>query len=72
MDISNGFKFEGMGLIPRERLRGWAVAKITLFSEYGHVADQIKAFDTCSNMAANILPTGTSSTSHFAQQIIGN
>ena len=29
------------------------------FSEYGHVAYQIKADDTCSNMVANILPTDT-------------
>ena len=29
------------------------------FSEYGHVAYQIKADDFCSNMVANILPTDT-------------
>ena len=41
-------------------LRGWAEAKIKLFSEYGHVAYQIKADDAGSNMVANILPTDTS------------
>ena len=34
-------------------------AKIKLFSEYGHVAYQIKADNVCSNMVANILPTDT-------------
>ena len=29
------------------------------FSEYGHVAYQIKADDACSNMVANILLTDT-------------
>ena len=43
-------------------LRGWAEVKIKLFSEYGHVAYQIKADDTGSNMVANILPTDTPST----------
>ena len=57
------------------------------FSEYGHVAYQIKADDTRSNMVANILPTDTPSThgvgskgqticfsesSHVAYQIKGN
>ena len=32
------------------------------FSEYGHVAYQIKADDAGSNMVANILPTDTPST----------
>ena len=32
------------------------------FSEYGHVAYQIKADDVCSNMVANIFPTDTPST----------
>ena len=36
-------------------------AEVT-FSEYGHVAYQIKADDFCSNMVANILPTDTPST----------
>ena len=39
-------------------LWGGAKAKIK-FSEYGHVAYQIKADDAGSNMVANILPTGT-------------
>ena len=30
-----------------------------LFSEYDHVAYQVKADDACSNMAANILPIDT-------------
>ena len=57
------------------------------FSEYGHVAYQIKADDAISNMVANILPTDTPSTqgagskgqtisfsesSHVANQIKGN
>ena len=40
-------------------LRGGSKAKIKLFSEYGHVAYQIKADNVCSNMVANILPTDT-------------
>ena len=43
-------------------LGGGAEVKIKLFSEYGHVAYQIKADDFCSNMVANILPTDTPST----------
>ena len=35
--------------------------KFKLFSEYGHVAYQIKADDAGSNMVANILPTDTPS-----------
>ena len=42
-------------------LGGGAEVKIKL-SEYGHVANQIKADDTGSNMVANILPTDTPST----------
>ena len=68
-------------------LGGRARGKIKLFSEYGHVAYQIKAVDVCSNMLANIVPTDTSSTqglgskdqiisfcesSHVAYQIEGN
>ena len=64
-----------------------AEAKIKLFSEYGHVAYQIKADDFCNNMVANILPTDTpltqgvgskgqtisfSESSHVAYQIKGN
>ena len=40
-------------------LGGRAEAIIKLFSEYGHVAYQIKADDAGSNMVANILPTDT-------------
>ena len=40
-------------------LRGRAEAKIKLFSEYSHVAYQIKADDAGSNIIANILPTDT-------------
>ena len=62
-------------------------SKLNFFSEYGHVAYQIKADDAGSNMAANILPTDTPSTqglrskgqtiyfsesSHAAYQIKGN
>ena len=68
-------------------LGGGAEAKIKLFSEYGHVAYQIKADDVCSNMVANILPTDRPSTqgvglkgqtiyfcasSHVPYQIKGN
>ena len=68
-------------------LGGGAEAKIKLFSEYGHVAYQIKADDASSNMVANILPTDTpltqgvwskgqiiyySESSHVAYQIKGN
>ena len=42
-------------------LGGGAEVKF-FFSEYGHVAYQIKADDFCSNMVANILPTDTPST----------
>ena len=42
-------------------LGGRAEAIIKLFSEYGHVAYQIKADDASSNMVANILPTDTPS-----------
>ena len=67
-----------LGVGPRPKLN---------FSEYGHVAYQIKAEDFYSNMVANILPTDTHSTqgvgskgqtiyfcesSHVAYQIKGN
>ena len=35
----------------------WAETKIKLFSEYGHVAYQIKADNICSKMVANVLLT---------------
>ena len=43
-------------------LRGRGPRSKLNFSEYGHVAYQIKADDAGSNMVANILPTGTPST----------
>ena len=66
---------------------GGAEAKIKLFSEYGHVANQIKADETGSNMVANILPADApltqrvgskgqtiyfSESSHVAYQIKAN
>ena len=39
-------------------LGGGAEAKI-FFSEYGHVASQIKAYDACSNMVPKLLPSHT-------------
>ena len=42
-------------------LGGVAEDKIKLFSEYGHVAYQIKADKAGSNMVANIFPTDTPS-----------
>ena len=68
-------------------LGGGARGQNLTFSEYGHVAYQIKADDAGSNMVANILPTDTPSTqgvgskgqtisfsesSHVAYQIKGN
>ena len=46
-----------------------AEAKIKLFSEYGHVAYQIKADDAGSNMVANILPTDTPSPRGWGQKV---
>ena len=40
-------------------LKSGVEAKIKLFSEYGHVAYQIKRNGACSNMVANILPVDT-------------
>ena len=62
-------------------LVGGTEAKSNFFSEYGHIAYQIKANHACSNMVANILPTDTwskgriisfSESSHVAYQIKGN
>ena len=50
-------------------LGGGVKAKIKLFSEYGHVAYQIKADDFCSNVVANILPTDTPSTQGWGQKV---
>ena len=54
-----GFQFEGLGLSLLGGLRGWGQGQNQTFSEYGHVAYQIKADDAGSNMVANILPTDT-------------
>ena len=43
-------------------LGGGAQVKIKFFSEYGHVAYQIKADEAGNNMIANILPTDIPST----------
>ena len=43
-------------------LRGWGRGQNKVFSEYGHVAYQIKADDAGNIMVANFLPTDTSST----------
>ena len=49
-----------MGSDPLEDLRGGGQGHF--FSEYGHVAYQIRANNTCSHMVANFLPTDTPST----------
>ena len=54
-----GFQFEGLGPSLLGGLRGWGRGQKYTFSEYGHVAYQIKADDASSNMVANILPTDT-------------
>ena len=65
---------------------GWGQGQNLSFSEYDHVAYQIKADDACSNNLANILPTEAPSTpgvvekvepffsksSHIAYQIKGS
>ena len=76
-----------MGPSPWGGLRGWAEAKIKLFSEYGHVAYQIKADNFCNIMVVNIFPADTPwakgvgskgqtiyfcESSHVAFQIKGN
>ena len=76
-----------MGPSPWGGLWGWGGGQNQTFSEYGHVAYQIKAHDFNNNMVANILPTDTPSTqgvgsrgqtiyfcesSHVAYQIKGN
>ena len=54
-----GFQFEGLGPSLLGGLRGLGRGQNFFFSEYGHVAYQIKADDAGSNMVANILPTDT-------------
>ena len=76
-----------MGPNPWDGLRGWGRGQNETFSEYGHVAYQIKAEDAGNNMVANIVPTDTLSaqgvgskgqtiyfceSSHVAYQIKGN
>ena len=76
-----------MGPSPWGGLRGWGGGQNLTFSEYGHVAYQIKADDFNNNMVANILPTDTPLTkgvgssgqtiyfcksSHVAYQFKGN
>ena len=48
---------------------GVAEAKIKLFSEYSHVAYQIKADDFCSNMVAILLHTDTPLTKGRGQKV---
>ena len=82
-----GLQFEGLGRSPLVGLRWWGQGQNETFSEYGHVAYQIKADEAGSNMVANILPTDTASTqgvgskgqtisfsesSHVAYQIKGS
>ena len=57
-----GLQFEGLGLSPLVGLTWWGQGQNETFSEYGHVAYQIKADEAGSNMVANILPTDTAST----------
>ena len=49
-------------------LGGGSEVKIKFFSEYGHVAYQIKADDAGKNMVANILPTDAPSTQGVASK----
>ena len=50
-------------------LRGWGRGQNQTFSEYGHVAYQIKADDAGSNMVANILPIDTPSTRGWGEKV---
>ena len=56
------FQFEGLGPSLWSGLRGQGRGQNLTFSEYVHVAYQIKANDAGSNMVANILPRDTPST----------
>ena len=66
--IKQDFSLKACVRVPWVDLGGWAQAKINLFSEYGHVAYQIKANDTGNNMVANILPTDTPLTQGWGQK----
>ena len=57
-----GLQFEGLGPSPLVGLRWCGQGQNETFSEYGHVAYQIKADEAGSNMVANILHTDTAST----------
>ena len=59
MNISNVILDQRSGSDPLGGLRGGAEVKIHFFSEYVHVAYQIKGNDACSNMIANIMPADT-------------
>ena len=67
--IKRDFKFDGLGPSLLGGLRGWGRGQNKTFSEYGHVAYQIKAYDASSNMVANILPTDTPSTQGWDQKV---
>ena len=56
--IKRDFSLKAWVRSPWVHLRDGAEAKNKL-SEYGHVSYQIKAYDACSNMVANVLPTDT-------------
>ena len=79
-------KHGSVQVLPHPFDPNWGV-KIKFFSEYGHIAYQIKADNVCSNMVENILPTFTHLTqgmgskgqtiyfcesSHVAYEIKGN
>ena len=57
-----GFQFKGLGQSLLGGLRGWGGGQNETFSEYGHVAYQIKADGAGSIMVANILHTDTTLT----------
>ena len=48
-------------------IKGWRRDQNSAFSEYGHVAYQIKGNDACSNMVASILPVDTPSTGDWVK-----
>ena len=54
-----GFQFEGLGPSPLGGLCRRGPGQNQTFSEYGHVASQIKTDDAGSNMVANFLFTDT-------------
>ena len=49
---------------------GGGVGLKFIFSEYGHVAYQIKGNDACSNMAVNILPVDTPTAPRAGSKIV--